>query len=230
MKAATRSFTWTAFAGAMFALSLGVSSAASNATEAYMSGLTDKLRQYASTPVKDSGASAIEEYQIRGVDPDSGRKGDIVDLKRQLTRNGKMLDHVAAETQMLSVLVQAMDVAGVADKIYGQDPITIFAPSDEAFAKLAEQDRAELFDPVNAQKLGRIVAQHVVRGKISWSDLAGRTLRLRTVAGTELMINGTDGITVGSAKIKISDVLAANGVIHIIDSVLLTDDGTDANL
>ena len=223
MKSAARTRIWPVFIGATAVLSLAVLSTATHASDAYTFGLTDKLRQHATTPLKDSGAGAIEEDRSFGADPSLKRRNVIVDLKRELTRHGKMLDHVAAETQMLSVLTHALATAGLAEIVDGQGPVTIFAPSDEAFAKLAEADRADLFKPANAPKLRKVVAQHIVRGKVSWADFAGRTVRLKTLAGTELVINGTEGVQVGSARLKISDVLAANGIIHIIDSVLITD-------
>ena len=102
----------------------------------------------------------------------------------------------------------------------GDGPFTVFAPTDEAFAKLPKGTVEDLLKPENKQKLVSILTYHVVPAKVMASDV--KTMKAKTVNGQELalQVNGSD-VKVGKANVVKTDVAASNGVIHVIDTVLL---------
>lgn len=118
-------------------------------------------------------------------------------------------------------LVAAVQAAGLVDALQGEGPFTVFAPSDEAFAKLPAATLASLLLPENIDQLTSILTYHVVPGRLLAEDvLASNTLT--TLQGQQLTIS-LDGQTprVNASAIVATNVLASNGVIHVIDSVLL---------
>lgn len=117
-------------------------------------------------------------------------------------------------------LLAAATAAGLADALATTDNITVFAPTDEAFAKLPEGTVADLLKPENKAKLTAVLTYHVVPGKVMAADV--KTMQAKTVNGEELSIKVADGkVTVNNAKVIKTDVAASNGVIHVIDTVLL---------
>jgi uncharacterized surface protein with fasciclin (FAS1) repeats len=117
-------------------------------------------------------------------------------------------------------LVAALDAAEKTSMLKKEGPYTVFAPSDEAFAKLPEGTVADLLKPENKEKLGKILAYHVVEGKVMSSDL--KSMMAKTANGAELDIKVADGaVTVNDAKVVKADVAASNGVIHVVDTVLM---------
>jgi uncharacterized surface protein with fasciclin (FAS1) repeats len=127
---------------------------------------------------------------------------------------------VAAQHPQLKTLVRAVEAAGLVDTLRGQGPFTIFAPSDEAFAGLPEPWVEHILQPDRRAQLTEILTFHVVPGRLTASDLAGRSLREETVEGATLTIDGRSGVTVDGASVVQADIEADNGVIHIIDAVL----------
>lgn len=115
-------------------------------------------------------------------------------------------------------LVTAVQVAGLVDTLSGAGPFTVFAPTDEAFAKIPK----ETLDAVLADKakLTAILTYHVVAGKVMASDVMGLT-SAKTVQGGEVKIDTTDGVMVDDAKVVQADIECTNGVIHVIDSVMM---------
>jgi len=118
-------------------------------------------------------------------------------------------------------LVAAVTAAGLVDTLKGPGPFTVFAPSDDAFAKLPAGTVEDLVKPENKAKLTAILTLHVMAGKAMAADVAGKTLTPASVNGEDLAIDGTNGVTVNGAKVVTADVECTNGVIHVIDTVLL---------
>ncbi|MCX7346383.1 MAG: fasciclin domain-containing protein [Alphaproteobacteria bacterium] len=118
-------------------------------------------------------------------------------------------------------LVAAVQAAGLVDTLKGAGPFTVFAPTDEAFAKLPAGTVEDLLKPENKDKLVAILTYHVVPGKVLAADVAGKETTAKSVQGGELKINGTNGVTVNGAKVVQADIVADNGVIHVIDAVIL---------
>ena len=115
-------------------------------------------------------------------------------------------------------LVAAVTAAGLVETLSGEGPFTVFAPSDEAFAKLPKGTVEGLLE--DKAKLAGILTYHVVAGKHDAADVAKQT-KIKTVNGQEVTIKNGDGVSVDKAKVVTADIATDNGVIHVIDSVLL---------
>jgi len=120
-----------------------------------------------------------------------------------------------------NTLVAAVQAAGLVDTLKGDGPFTVFAPTDEAFAALPAGTVEMLLKPENKDKLVAVLTYHVVAGKVMSADIAGKRVAPETVEGRPLAINATNGVTVNDARVVAVDVEATNGVIHVIDKVLL---------
>jgi len=118
-------------------------------------------------------------------------------------------------------LVAAVQAADLVETLKSAGPFTVFAPTDEAFAKLPAGTVEDLLKPENKAKLAAILTYHVIPGKVMAADIAGKKLNVKTVQGSELAIDATNGVKVNNASVITADVAASNGVIHIIDTVLM---------
>ena len=119
-------------------------------------------------------------------------------------------------------LVTAVKEAGLVDVLKGEGPFTVFAPTDEAFAKIpAEQLTALLADP---EALAKVLTYHVVPGKVMASDVVELD-SAKTVEGSMVEISTDDGVTVDGASVVQTDIEASNGVIHVIDTVIMPTSG-----
>ncbi len=118
-------------------------------------------------------------------------------------------------------LVAAIQAAGLAETLKGAGPFTVFAPTDEAFAKLPAGTVEDLLKPENKEKLVAILTYHVVPGKVMAADVSGKQTMAKSVQGSEITVNGTDGVMVDNAKVTTADIAADNGVIHVIDNVIM---------
>ena len=127
----------------------------------------------------------------------------------------------ASGAGQFNTLVAAVQAAGLTETLQGDGPFTVFAPTDAAFAKLPEGTVETLLLPENKDKLIAILTYHVVPGKVTSADLAGKKLEAKTVEGQVVEIDATDGVMVNNATVTGADVMASNGVIHVIDTVLL---------
>jgi uncharacterized surface protein with fasciclin (FAS1) repeats len=136
-----------------------------------------------------------------------GEKKDIVD--------------VAVENGSFNTLVAAVKAAGLVETLKGEGPFTVFAPTDAAFEKLPEGTVAMLLKPENKDKLVSVLTYHVVAGKVMASDVV-KVTSATTVQGQYVMVkvNG-DKVMINDAHVVIADVKASNGVIHVIDTVLM---------
>jgi uncharacterized surface protein with fasciclin (FAS1) repeats len=132
------------------------------------------------------------------------KPGDIVDI--------------AAGAGSFDTLVEAVKAAGLVETLKGEGPFTVFAPTDEAFAQVPEADlEALLADP---EALRKVLTYHVVPGKVMAADVAGLD-SAQTVQGQSVAIDTSDGVKVDGANVVKTDIVASNGVIHVIDAVIL---------
>jgi uncharacterized surface protein with fasciclin (FAS1) repeats len=120
-----------------------------------------------------------------------------------------------------NTLVAAVQAAGLVETLKSDGPFTVFAPTDEAFAKLPAGTVETLLMPENKDQLVAVLTYHVVPGKVMSGDIAGARVSPETVQGRPLAINATSGVMVNDATVVAADVEASNGVIHVIDKVLL---------
>jgi uncharacterized surface protein with fasciclin (FAS1) repeats len=119
-----------------------------------------------------------------------------------------------------TTLVAAVQAAGLVDTLKSEGPFTVFAPTDEAFAALPEGTVATLLLPENKEQLISILTYHVVPGKVMSGDLSNG-MTATTVQGSDVTIMIADGVSINGANVTTADVEASNGVIHVIDSVIL---------
>jgi uncharacterized surface protein with fasciclin (FAS1) repeats len=123
-----------------------------------------------------------------------------------------------------TTLAKALQAADLVETLKGAGPFTVFAPTDEAFAKLPAGTLEALLKPENKLKLQQILKSHVVAGKVMAADVV-KTRSAKAVSGAPLAIASRDGgVTVDGAKVVKTDIVASNGVIHVIDSVILPKD------
>ncbi len=137
------------------------------------------------------------------------------------TANAKDIVEIAVDAGTFKTLVAAAQAAGLVETLKGPGPFTVFAPTDEAFAKLPAGTVESLLKPENKDKLVAILTYHVVPGKVMSTDLAGKTTKAKTVEGQEVTIDATSGVKVDNATVVKADIAADNGVIHVIDAVIL---------
>jgi len=120
-----------------------------------------------------------------------------------------------------TTLAKALQAAGLVDTLKGKGPFTVFAPTDEAFAKLPAGTVEDLLKPENKAKLQAILTYHVVPGKVMASQVTGLT-SAKTVNGKSLSVSVKDGgVKIDDANVVKTDIVTSNGVIHVIDSVVL---------
>lgn len=127
----------------------------------------------------------------------------------------------AVAAGQFNTLVAAVQAAGLVDTLKGEGPFTVFAPTDEAFAKLPAGTVETLLRPENRDQLVAILTYHVVPGKIMSADIAGATTTVATVQGGSLAVNATDGVRINDATVVAADIETDNGVIHVIDTVVI---------
>ena len=115
----------------------------------------------------------------------------------------------------------ALNAAGLADTLRGAGPFTIFAPSNEAFKKLPNGAFEGLLKPANRDDLVHILKYHAIAGWLGLGELAGKKFKRKSIEGGELSLDGTAGVTVNRVKVMASGIEASNGVIHVIDTILV---------
>lgn len=120
-------------------------------------------------------------------------------------------------------LVAAVKAAGLVDALKGDGPFTVFAPTDAAFAKLPKGTIESLLKPENKDKLVKILTYHVVPGKVLAADVVKlkNGTEVKTLQGQTIKVMNKHGVKVNKSKVTKTDILCSNGVIHVIDSVLL---------
>ncbi len=136
------------------------------------------------------------------------------------TKSAQQMDIVdtAVAAGDFTTLVKAVQAAGLVDTLKGEGPYTVFAPTDEAFAKLSEEQLNRLLS--NKEALTDVLTYHVVSGKVMASDVA-KLKSAETVQGQSLTINTSNGVQVENAKVVKADIETSNGIIHVIDTVMI---------
>ena len=134
------------------------------------------------------------------------RKADIVET--------------AIAANNFTTLASALSAAGLLEILKGDGPFTVFAPTDAAFAKVPQQTLDELLQPENKKRLAAILAYHVVPGKVSSHEVIASSSAI-TLQGQKVNISKNDGVKINEANVIVTDLEATNGVIHIIDGVLM---------
>ena len=120
-----------------------------------------------------------------------------------------------------TILLQAVKNTGLTETLSAPGPITIFAPTDDAFAKLGPEMLKDLMKPESKEKLRTILSYHIVDGKAVSRDFLGKRLEAATIQGGSLLIDATKGVTVDNAKMVKADIMADDGFIHVIDTVVM---------
>ncbi|UCH75628.1 MAG: fasciclin domain-containing protein [Rhodospirillales bacterium] len=127
----------------------------------------------------------------------------------------------AMSNDQFSTLVAAVKAAGLVETLKGDGPFTVFAPTNEAFAKLPAGTVESLLQPENKDKLVAVLTYHVIPGKVMSGDVSGKQLKAATVQGGSVEIKGWGGVKVDDASVIAADIETTNGVIHVIDTVIL---------
>ncbi|MEZ5099212.1 MAG: fasciclin domain-containing protein [Thermoleophilia bacterium] len=185
-------------AGAVLAVSLGLAACGGN---------DEAEPAPAPAPAPAESAAPAEPAPAESA-PTAGAK-DIVDT--------------AVEAGSFTTLAAALQAAGLVDALKGEGPFTVFAPTDEAFAKLDPATLEDLLKPENKDQLTKILQYHVVPGKVLSSDLTDGQMAA-TLEGGDLTISLGDTVKVNDATVVTPDIEASNGVIHVIDTVLIPAD------
>jgi uncharacterized surface protein with fasciclin (FAS1) repeats len=139
-----------------------------------------------------------------------------------MAANAADIVDTAAGAGSFTTLVTAVKAADLVEVLKGEGPFTVFAPTDAAFAKLPDGTVENLLKPENKAQLVALLTYHVVPGKTMSSDIAGKDVEATTVEGSVVEINATgDSVMVDDAKVVQADIEADNGVIHVIDTVIM---------
>ncbi len=131
----------------------------------------------------------------------------------------KTIVETAIGADDFNTLVAAVKAAGLVETLSGEGPFTVFAPTDAAFAKLGDATIQDLLKPENKQKLVSILTYHVVPGKVMSSQV--KAGEVKTVQGSPIKVSTTGGVKVNNANVVKVDIECSNGVIHVIDTVIL---------
>ncbi len=174
------------------------------------------------TPVALAAAVLLASGSLFSAHAGSGMKAEQAAMTQPAS--GDIVD-VAAGNSDFETLVAAVKAAGLVDTLKGDGPFTVFAPTDEAFAKLPAGTVDDLLKPENRAQLTRILTYHVVPGRVTSDQLAGKQIQADTAAGQSLAIDASGaGVMVQQATVTAADIPASNGVIHVIDTVLMPQD------
>lgn len=135
--------------------------------------------------------------------------------------NAANIVQTAKNAGQFNTLLTAATAAGLVPALKSKGPLTVFAPTDAAFAKLPKGTVESLLRPENKHKLARILKYHVVAGEIEAADIKPGRSHVKTLAGRSVTVRKHGGVTVNGARVVAADVGASNGVIHVLDRVLI---------
>ena len=141
----------------------------------------------------------------------------VLTLGAAFSVQAKDIVDTAVAAGNFKTLATALTAAGLVDTLKGKGPFTVFAPTDAAFAKIPKADLDALLK--DKAKLTAVLTYHVVAGKVMAADV--KAGKVKTVQGSELTVSTTGGVMVDKAKVTTTDIVANNGVIHVIDSVIM---------
>jgi len=168
----------------------------------------------------DEGDVFVQGAKVVKTDIDCAN-GIIHVIDTVILPNTEDIVGTAVKSGKFNTLAAALSAAGLVEALKGDGPFTVFAPTDEAFAKLPAGTVESLLLPENAERLAQILKYHVVSGRV-YSDAAAKGAEVTTLAGEKLHTASRDGsVYIGSAKVIGADVDTKNGVIHVIDTVLV---------
>ncbi len=151
-------------------------------------------------------ALSVALFALTSTAKSQSNSADIVDL--------------AVQTESLSTLVKAVKAGGLVETLKGEGPYTVFAPTNEAFAKLPAGTLESLLKPENKDKLVQILTYHVVPGNVMSTDLEDG-MSAKTVEGSEIEVNLGESVMINNATVVKADIKASNGVVHVIDTVIM---------
>ena len=157
--------------------------------------------------VKRILATMLLYFSLASTSMAGGHAKDIVDT--------------AVAAGSFETLVTAVAAADLVDVLKGEGPFTVFAPVDAAFKALPDGTVETLLKPENKSKLAGILTYHVLSGKVMSSDILGKKLEVTMVNGSTAEIDATDGVKIDGANVIQADIETSNGVIHVIDAVIL---------
>lgn len=138
-----------------------------------------------------------------------------------MTSHQKNIVDTAIAAGTFSMLAKALTAAGLVEALKGDGPFTVFAPNDAAFAKMPSGTLETLLMPESKDKLVAILKLHVVPRKIMASNLAGKSASPKSLNGEDLAVDGSNGVTVNGVKVISADIECSNGVIHVVDTVIM---------
>ncbi len=141
----------------------------------------------------------------------------VLTLGAAFSVQAKDIVDTAVAAGNFKTLATALTAAGLVDTLKGKGPFTVFAPTDAAFAKIPKADLDALLK--DKAKLTAVLTYHVVAGKVMAADV--KAGKVKTVQGSELTVSTSGGVMVDKAKVTATDIVADNGVIHVIDSVIM---------
>jgi uncharacterized surface protein with fasciclin (FAS1) repeats len=158
------------------------------------------------------------------VTPTPGGRTKPSTTPRGSTDSGKNIVAVATANGSFKTLTQALKAAGLVETLQGKGPFTVFAPTDAAFAELPKDAVRDLLKPENKEVLLKILGYHVVQGQVLSTDLKSGEVKSSEGGSITVKVDPTTGVTVNDAKVIQPDIKASNGVIHVIDKVILPPD------
>lgn len=168
--------------------------------------------------VEETGTD-ISSEPVEGIDETVATEG-LEEPTGDVVASESIVD-VAAADGSFDTLVAAMQTAGLAETLDNEGPFTVFAPTDEAFAALPEGTVEKLVKPENQEALGQILAYHVVAGAVASTEIEPGAVSTVEGSDVEVAVDPTGVVVNGEANVVQPDVVAENGVIHVVDTVLL---------
>jgi|AntRauTorcE11898_2_1112593.scaffolds.fasta_scaffold05079_1 uncharacterized surface protein with fasciclin (FAS1) repeats len=157
-------------------------------------------------------------FAFMPIDGQSQQKDENKDKMKDQT-----IIQVASANSNLSTLVEAVKAAGMEGALNAKGPITVFAPTNEAFAALPEGTLEDLMKPENKDKLKKILSNHIVSGAVMSGDLKDGQM-VETMEGSKAEVTMEQGTMINDAKVVKANIEASNGVVHVIDKVLIPSD------
>ena len=177
-------------------------------------------RQQEAEETKETEQAAAEEAEEEMAEEEMAEEEMAKEEMAEEEAVDQTIVEVAQEAGSFETLVSAIEKAELVEALSAEGPYTVFAPNDEAFDKLPEQTLTNLLKPENKEKLQSILKYHVIEGKVMAEDVESG--EVETLQGEEAKIEvGDDGVTYVGAKVTKTDIMASNGVIHVIDEVVM---------
>ena len=186
-----------------------------------MIALTMSFALFADLASAGGGCGSTQSTTGAPVMQTAGTTQAVVGGKEMVQTQTMDIVQTAVSAGSFKTLVAAVQAAGLVETLSGKGPFTVFAPTDEAFAKLPKGTLDELLKPENKAKLTAILTYHVVAGNVMAADVV-KVKSAKTVQGQDLAVKVSDGkVMIDGAQVIKADVVASNGVIHVVDTVLL---------